>query len=312
MLIPKVIYKNEILPNSWCRWSVFRVKHKNNSTNIRFTGDTGSGKSWSALSYAESCAKLMDREFTPDRIYFSIRDVINDVAKDEPKPGTIFFVDEQQVGAGAKEHASKKNQIYTKFLSTVRSNRYIIITTLPFSDMEDKQLRRLFHVEVETMGANESTNTVKTKPRFLEHSRVNGKTYRKRLLMVYVDPATGKYRTKKISTWDIKRPSQNLIDVYERMKTDFKRKLYTQLAKELDDFDTAREEKEEIKENPTFDFQDLPFYQREVLTLIRSGVKRNIQIYRILNEEKKIKISTAEISRINKMLKKRGFEYYHP
>ena len=38
---PRVIYKRAAKPNSWVRWSVFRVQKRNNSTNVRFVGDTG-------------------------------------------------------------------------------------------------------------------------------------------------------------------------------------------------------------------------------------------------------------------------------
>jgi hypothetical protein len=224
MKYPKVIYAAEAKNDSWCRWTVNRVKRRNNSTNVRFTGDTGSGKSWSGLSFAEKCAKLLGTKIGKENIYFSIRDVIGKVAEEEPKPGTIFFIDEQQVGAGAKDHQSKKNKAYTAFLSTVRSNRYIIITTLPFSDMEDKQLRRLFHVELETQGINFSDNTVRTRPRYLEHSRVKDKTYRKRLVVVFSD-SEGNRKARKLSSWDISRPSQEIIDIYEPMKRSFKQKL---------------------------------------------------------------------------------------
>jgi hypothetical protein len=56
MNVPRVIYKGAPQNKSWIRWAVHRVRRRNNSTNMRFTGDTGSGKSWSALSVAEDCA----------------------------------------------------------------------------------------------------------------------------------------------------------------------------------------------------------------------------------------------------------------
>ncbi len=158
---PRVRYKGLPKSHSWVRWSVFRVKRRNNSTNVRFVGDTGTGKSWSALAFCEMCAKLLKRKFTEKDVYISIKDVLDEISDNEPKAGTIFLIDEQQVEANAKDHQSKRARAYSLLLSTVRSNRYIIVTTLPFSDMELKSVRRFFHVEVETHGANLSTNTVR-------------------------------------------------------------------------------------------------------------------------------------------------------
>jgi hypothetical protein len=303
-LLPKVIYKGDPKIDSWCRWAVNRVKNKNQSVNVRFVGDTGSGKSWSALYFCWKCAKLLEKEFPAERIYFGIKDVITEVAENEPPPKTIFMIDEQQVGASAKEHQSRKNQAYTKFLSTVRSNRYIIVTTLPFSDMEDKQLRRLFHVEVETSGANSSNNTVNAKPRYLEHSRQKDKTYRKRLLIVFKDKISGKTKTRKISMWAIAKPPQGLIDTYEPMKADFKRKLYKKLAKEIADFDSAHEETPENK--PKMPKEKLVLFQQDLLTLIEGGIKeRKFMIARLI--ERGHKCDSSRLGKAIDMLEKRGF-----
>ncbi len=273
MQFPKVIYQYKVKSDSWCRWSINRVKRRNNSTNVRFVGSPGAGKSWSGLYFCERCANLMGKKFTPDDIYFSIRDVIERVAEDEPKPGTIFFIDEQQVGASAKDHATKKNQAYSNFMSTVRSNRYIIVTTLPFSDMEDKQLRRMFHLEIECFGADLTNGTVKTKPRYLEHSRVNGKTYRKRLLIVSKDEKSNNNRVRKLSTWDIKKPSQELIDVYEEMKREFKRKLYKKLHADLSKYEGSDEDTNPSAVANDSTMQELTDYQKSILELMQSGIK---------------------------------------
>jgi hypothetical protein len=303
MKFPKVIYKDKLKTDSWCRWSVNRVKRRNNSTNVRFTGSPGSGKSWSALYFCERCAKLMNRPFTPNDIYFSIRDVIGKVAEEEPKPGTIFFIDEQQVGASAKAHATKKNQAYSNFMSTVRSNRYIIVTTLPFSDMEDKQLRRMFHLEVECEGANLTSETVKAKPRYLEHSRINDKTYRKRLVIVYPDPVTKLTKARKLDTWDINKPSQSLIDVYEGMKREFKRQLYKKLHADLTEFEGTDETPSAVANQETL--EELTEFQKAILDLMKSGIKvQKDMIPKLV--EKGFNTSPQKISTNLKWMKKKG------
>lgn len=242
MKYPKVIYPHEPKNHSWCRWAVNRVKNRNNSTNIRIIGDTGTGKSWSALWLAEEMSRLMKRTITEDDIYFSISDVIRKIAKKQPKPGTIFFIDEQQVEGDSTQHNTLKGKAYTTFFSTVRSKRYIIISTMPFSDMIVKKVRRFFHLEIETHGANETTETVKTSPRYLEYHKHKDKVYRKRLVVVFTDQKIGIRKARKVNHWDIPKPSNGLINLYERLKAEFQQKTYNRLVQDLDKYENLGNE----------------------------------------------------------------------
>jgi len=243
MRIPKVIYNGKPENNSWCRWIVNRIMNRNNSTNIRFVGDTGSGKSWSSLAIGEICAKMMNKKFDGDDIYFSVVDILDKIGNKDPPPGTIFFLDEQQIAASNKDHASKRNRAYSALMSTIRSKRYIFISTLPFSDMADKQVRRLFHVEIETLGVDLGKSQVITKPRYLEFSRSRDKVYRKRLLVCYKNKE-GITKAIKLDIWNIHKPSQDLIDVYELKKKVFQQHLYKSLANQLKKYENYEEEKE--------------------------------------------------------------------
>ena len=303
---PRVIYKGKPKSHHWVRWSVHRVKRRNNSTNVRFVGDTGSGKSWSALAFCEMCAKLLNRGFKESDIYFSIRDVLDEISENEPKAGTIFLIDEQQVEANAKDHASKRAKAYSLLLSTVRSKRYIIVTTLPFSDMELKSVRRFFHVEVETHGANLSTKTVRTTPRYLEYSRAKAeKVYRKRLIITYKDEESGITRNNKISYWDIPKASQDLIDAYEMKKAIFQKRLYKRLSKEL-----AKEEGLDEEITPKAAAGDavegtLTNYQGAIMKHMRNGVKMQKDISLKLAEEG-FTSTPQKVSQNIKWMRKKG------
>jgi len=303
---PRVIYKGSALRNSWCRWSTFRVKKRNNSTNVRFVGDTGSGKSWSALFFAEECARMLGKKFTEEYLFFSIKDVIDKVSSEEPPPGTIFFIDEQQVAASSKDHQSKRAQAYGFFLSTVRSSRYIIITSLPFSDMELKQIRRFFQVEIETHGANLENNTVKSIPRYNEYSRVKkDKVYRKRLIISFIDPETGMRKSRKLSYWDIPKPSQPLIDIYEMRKAEFKRKLYKKLSKELAEEEGDNKDTPQAAADQSVE-QTLTPYQQTILRLLRAGIKTQKEIDAKIIEEGVFKSDKTKVSLNMKWMRKKG------
>jgi len=299
MKFPHVIYKGLPKSNSWCRWAVNRVKNNNNSCNIRFTGETGSGKTYSAISWAETMAKMMGRTFTADGIYFSIRDIIEEVAERDPKPGTIFLLDEQQVAGGAKEHQSKKNKAYGIFMSTVRSKRYIFLSTLPFADMGDKQVRRLFHVEVETQGIDKLKKVVRCKPRYLEHSRIKDKVYRKRLVITFTDPKNGIRLSRKLGTCDISKPSEDIIKAFEIKKANFQRKLYKQLSKELSDFETEKaevgvESPEEVKKKVHKLFTPYQKYIDEAYNLNPNFIQGEVVAY--INQKYGIRGSQSKVA----------------
>jgi hypothetical protein len=288
MKFPHVIYNGAPKPNSWCRWAVNRVKNRQNSTNIRATGETGSGKTYSMLAMGELMAKMMGKKFTVDDVYFSVRDIIDKVANEDPKPGTIFLLDEQQVAGGAKEHQSKRNKAYAIFMSTVRSKRYIFMSTLPFADMADKQVRRLFHVEMETCGVNLQNNTCRVKPRYLEHSRIKDKVYRKRLVITYVDPKSKIRLSRKVGTWDVPKPSEDLVKNFEFKKAMFQKMLYKQLSKELGDFETAKDIKDEGKIRigmSEYTEHTLTNYQKAILQKFKEGVKVKKVIAELLAKE---------------------------
>lgn len=303
---PRVIYKSEKpKANSWCRWTTYRVMHKNNSTNVRFVGDTGSGKSLSALFFCEECARMMGKTFNEDSFYFSIKDVLDEISDNEPKPGTIFFIDEQQIEAAADIHQSKRARAYAALLSTVRSKRYIIVTTLPFSDMELKKVRRFFHVEIETHGANLSTNTVRATPRYMEYSRQKkDKTYRKRLIVVYKDTETGLTRSRKLSYWDIPKPTQALIDIYELRKAEFQRRLYKKLSKELAEDEIDKDELPKAAADQVT-LATLTEYQKAIYEFFTQGIRVQKEINLKLIE--KGFTSTAEKVSMNiKWMRKKG------
>jgi len=265
-----------------------------------------SGKSWSALATAEIMAKMMNRTFTTKNIYFSIRGVLDEISENNPKPGTIFLIDEQQVEAGAESHQSKRAKAYTLLLSTVRSKRYIIITTLPFSDMELRKVRRFFHVEVETNGANLTNNTVSATPRYLEYSRLKkDKVYRKMLVLSFIEERSGIRKTRKINKWAIPKPSKELVEAYEEMKREFQMKLYKRLSAELRKEEEPEEDKtpkavanEEIEDK-------LTDYQREIFKCLKEGIKVQKEINKILLE-KGFTSNHVKVSKNIKWMRKKG------
>jgi ABC-type dipeptide/oligopeptide/nickel transport system ATPase component len=308
MNFAKVFYiSGEILPHSWCRWTVNRVRTQNNSTNIRLIGDTGSGKSWSALAIAEIMAKLLNKEITEKNIYFSISDVIRRIAKNPPRPGEIFFIDEQQVDSSATDYNTLRGKAYTTFFSTVRSKRYIIISTMPFADMIIKKVRRFFHVEIETLGVDSKKQVVRSKPRLLEYHKHKDFIYRKRLTAYYKDKITKVWRQKKITIWDIPKPSNSLINLYEQMKAEFQQQTYKELVKDLDKYERKSNpvpaEKVDMKK---IVLESLTPYQTDLYNIYNENPTFNLREISELLETKGWNSNSAKVSNNMKYMRGKG------
>ncbi len=273
--------------------------------NFMVTGN--SGKSWSALSMFEIMCKLMKKEVNPDNFYFSISDVIRRVAKKPPKPGTIFFIDEQQVEGDSTQHNTLKGRAYTTFFSTVRSKRYIIISTMPYADMVIKKVRRFFHLEIETKGVNETTQTVRTAPRYLEYHKSKDKVYRKRLVVVFTDKDTGIRKARKISTWEIPRPSTHLINIYEKLKAEFQQKTYDRLVKDLDRFEGIGDDSSEktLAANEKT-LESLTEYQKALYEKLNEHPDLAFKEISRLLEEDGIASSPAKVSQNIPWMKNKG------
>ncbi len=308
MNFAKVFYiSGKILPNSWCRWTVNRVRTQNNSTNIRLIGDTGTGKSWSALSIAEIMARLLNKEITEKNIYFSISDVIRRIAKDPPRPGEIFFIDEQQVDSSATDYNTLRGKAYTTFFSTIRSKRYIIISTMPFADMIIKKVRRFFHVEIETLNVDAKRQVVRTKPRLLEYHKHKDFIYRKRLTAYYKDQVTNVWRQKKITIWDIPKPSNKLINLYEQMKAEFQQQTYKELVKDLDKYERKINPIPEVPEDiKKLVFESLTEYQTDLYNLYSENAGASLKKISELLNQKGWNSTGAKVSNNMKYMRNKG------
>jgi len=136
---------------------------------------------------------------------------------------------------------------------------------MPFADMIIKKVRRFFHVEIETIGVDVVHKVVKTKPRMLEYHKQKDYVYRKRLVVISKDPKSGITKGKKISTWDIPKPSNEIIDIYEQKKAEFQQATYYSLVKDLDKYeDIHMESTEEIKTKNETVLNSLTEYQRAI------------------------------------------------
>jgi len=119
---------------------------------IAITGETGSGKSYSALTIAE----LIDPEFNIDKVVFEPKDFLK--LLDTAKRGDVIVFDEAGVGIPAREWQTIQNKLFGYVLQVIRYKNIGIIFTVPHLNFIDSQARRLIHYALTVVGRYENYN----------------------------------------------------------------------------------------------------------------------------------------------------------
>ena len=194
---------------------------KNQNYILLFVGQTGTGKSYSAMSLGEE----IDPDFNIKRIVFSAEEFIDILNNDDTLVrGSVIMWDEAGVGMPAREWYSVSNKVISYIVQTFRVRGYILIMTTPSLSYIDSQIRSLFH------GIGESIDPSMSGGRFgwikymhLVHDPKEGKTIMQYPVLMdeHNIPMKLKGRTSRHGNMLFAKPSEELIDDYEVKKKEF-------------------------------------------------------------------------------------------
>lgn len=237
MAVPIVIYRDKPKTHSWARWMVARVMRKNQNNLIGVIGRTGSGKTWSGISICEIMSKMDGVPFTIDHIVFSLTELMNLINSGKLQRGSKIIFDEPQVSISAREFQSEANKVFNFLLSTFRHKNLSLFFCTPFESLLDRNTRRLFHGRFETLSVNPNNNTCRLKPRYLEYSDFKTDAYRKQLVVNF--KAGNISKTQKLFYWDVPKPSEKLIELYEAKKLAFTNNLNRNILERLNKFEDS-------------------------------------------------------------------------
>ena len=126
------------------RWTKQRIR-ENRNCSMLFSGETGSGKSYSAIALAEK----LDPGFNVNRIVFNVEDFLKLSTSNLPK-GSVIIFDDAGVGASNKEWNSLSGRIIGKFSQNSRYLNLINIYTVPSLNYIEKQSRELINLYFES------------------------------------------------------------------------------------------------------------------------------------------------------------------
>ena len=215
---------------------------KNQNFVMLYVGQTGTGKSYAAMSFAEE----LDPNFNISRIVFSADEFISVLNDDTANlaRGSVIIWDEAGVGMPAREWYSLSNKVISYVVQTFRVKGYVLIMTTPSLKYIDSQIRALFHGIAETIDPSMYGGSFGwVKYMHLIHDPKEGRTIMQYPVIMdeHNRPMKLKGRTARHGNMLFSKPSEELISDYEVKKKEFTDNLITSAS----DMMTAKEDHSE-------------------------------------------------------------------
>jgi hypothetical protein len=211
---------------NWLKWRI----NQNKNNLIIVCGETGSGKTFRALSIAEK----IKPDFDPATyVVFKSRDFFNLLNQGKLKKGDVIIWEEGGVEASNRSWYSVQNKLINFAFQTMRHRNFTLIMTVPALHFIDSALQKLFHMYIECKYVDEKLDACRCKVMRMEYNSRYDKLYFKYFRLT--NPIT-KQKFIANNVW-INKPTQKVIDVYEPMKKAFTDKLYLESEQELNKID---------------------------------------------------------------------------
>lgn len=212
----KMLQKQPLLIRRWR----FRINRLNKNLLIAICGQTGSGKSYCALTVAKL---ICDRFNIRIHVIFTIEQFMELLQSGKLKRGDVVIWDEAGVGIPSREWYSISNKAINYVLQTFRHLNLCVIFTMPSFDYIDKQTRLLFHVYIETQRIDYETKHVIVKIFESSFNPREGKEYMKYYW----------FHGVKYIRFRIGKPSKDMIKTYEELKMAFSQTLRDNVKKDV-------------------------------------------------------------------------------
>jgi len=212
------------------RWMISRVMHQNKNIIMGIVGETGSGKSWTALSIMQTIYALLDREFHVQKcMTWTPYQFMTQHNAGYPK-GSCICLDEGGTAINAKKFMSNVNIAIGNLFQTSRRYNYIYLINLPDITFLDKTTRKLLHVIIETRKIDHKNNRSYVVPKLVQCNRsdIDNKSDSKimyRFLRIQL-PHEPMRPLKGV--W-VYKPTDSVIEEYEVLKKDFTDRLNVQV-----------------------------------------------------------------------------------
>lgn len=212
--------------NKWAPYTeevidhIFRGRIRNNQNVVgAVCGETGSGKSWTALKIGE----MIDPHFSRENVVFSAKEFLESF--ESHSRGEVVVYDEGQEWS-ARRSMSKKNVEMSDIMTMLRFTQVNVLFTVPDISMVDVNLRRLLHLYLDVRPVNRVSG-----PKSLRNKSIASiymiKSQRdpggrgSRLYRVHPEIPIIRGKLKRavpVDSCQFEAPSQDLVAAYEARK----------------------------------------------------------------------------------------------
>lgn len=232
-----VLYSKEDV-NISLKWDPVSIARKRLARNQNLlcviTGQTGTGKSLSALEFA----RLIDPTFKASQVVFTVEEFLN--LMETLGPGKVIIFDEAGVDLDARRSSSKKNVFFSNILKTFRYLQIPTIFTLPNLAMLDKNARRLFHLWVKTREIDYKKK-ICWASYYIISAEDDWNDIVTRALPRVHDPVT--HEKRKITRVGFRKPPDSILLPYEAEKDVYVKKMLQEMREGLADANDEKPKK---------------------------------------------------------------------
>lgn len=264
--------------------------HKENRNWVAvICGETGSGKSYSALTLAHKIGGKVYIVFKP----VEFLSILN---SNHLQKGDVLVFDEAGVGMAAREWYSLQNKLLGAVLQTFRHRNVATIFTCPNLSFIDVQARKLFHAYLETQYIDREREIAVLKPYDIQTNSMLNKDYFKFPRFVFGD------RIVQMNRLCLAKPDPEIIEDYEKRKCEYTARLNADALKAL----TGKKEEVSVvsADNDDAVVKQVLDHKDEYVKVFLNGKKR---IDRDLIQSS-LKITRDQAMRIKKRVEKEVFQ----
>ncbi len=199
---------------------IFLNRIRNNQNVIgAVCGETGSGKSWTALKIGE----MVDPHFGPENVVFSAKEFLESF--ESHSRGEVVIYDEGQEWS-ARRSMSKKNVEMSDIMTMLRFTQVNVIFTVPDISMVDINLRRLLHLYLDVRPVNRVNGPKKLRNKSVARiytikSQRDPSGRGSRLMRVHPEIPIirdGAKRPVRVDSCQFRAPRPDLVEAYEARK----------------------------------------------------------------------------------------------
>lgn len=200
-----------------------RTHKENKNELIVVVGDTGGGKSYTALRLAEIITRgefdLKNLSFLPSGFLRKIQSA---------GKGEVIILDDSGIALNARDFMSRSNKILSIAIESCRFKNQTLILTVPNLKMIDINARRLMHTCFWMRYIVPSDGWACASWYNVQKNAISGDVYFTHPKIQYDG------ETKEKETIRVLKASDALLEEYEREKRDFLDPLYVDLVSELE------------------------------------------------------------------------------